>query len=128
MKMPAYLALGASLLVALIAVVFALQNADAVTVRFLSWEFEGSVAMMMLTTFACGALSATLAVLTTLGKGALHNRTLTLVATYLRPEPLRADANVARLRALAAVDDGEVQTEPSLLVRRRRGAAVALPQ
>ena len=32
--------------------------------------------MMMLTTFACGALSATLAVLTTLGKGALHNRTL----------------------------------------------------
>ena len=76
MKMPAYLALGASLLVALVAVVFALQNADQVTVRFLSWEFQGSVAMMMLTTFACGALSATLAVLTTLGKGALHNRTL----------------------------------------------------
>ena len=41
MKMPAYLALGASLLVALVAVVFALQNADQVTVRFLSWEIQG---------------------------------------------------------------------------------------
>ncbi|GEM_PF-3638336 len=75
--MPAYLALGVSLAVAIVAVVFALQNADVVTVRFLAYEFQGSVAMMMLTTFAAGALSAALAVLTSLGKGALHNRTLT---------------------------------------------------
>jgi lipopolysaccharide assembly protein A len=40
--------------------VFALQNAQAVTVRFLSWEFQSSLATMTIAATAAGMMIAAL--------------------------------------------------------------------
>ncbi len=44
----------AALLVALAAVVFALQNPTLVVVKFAIWQFQGSLALVLLLTFALG--------------------------------------------------------------------------
>lgn len=45
-----------ALLIALLAVVFALQNATMVTITFLAWQFQGSLAFLLLLTLAVGFL------------------------------------------------------------------------
>jgi lipopolysaccharide assembly protein A len=45
-----------SILLAMIAAVFALQNAVPVTVAFLSWRFEGSLALVVLGSVLVGVL------------------------------------------------------------------------
>ncbi len=44
------------LLLGAVAVIFALQNVAMVTVTFLSWQFEGSLALVILFSLALGAL------------------------------------------------------------------------
>lgn len=48
------LSLVLALIIALIAVVFALQNAISISVNFLFWNFQGSLALILLTTLALG--------------------------------------------------------------------------
>lgn len=43
-----------TLLIAILAVIFALQNPSPVTVTFLTWKFESSLALVLLLTFALG--------------------------------------------------------------------------
>jgi len=50
----------AALIVAILAVVFAIQNAVPVTVGFLTWRFEGSLALVLLITFALGVITSLL--------------------------------------------------------------------
>ncbi len=50
-----------ALLIALLAVVFALQNATMVTITFLAWQFQGSLALLLLLTLAVGFLIGWLA-------------------------------------------------------------------
>jgi lipopolysaccharide assembly protein A len=50
-----------SLFIAVIAVVFALQNASMVMINFLSWRFEGSLALLLLVTFCMGVIVSVLA-------------------------------------------------------------------
>lgn len=57
--MQALLAVVAVLLLAV--AVFAFQNPDAVTVRFLHWELSASVAVVTIASAATGALAAALA-------------------------------------------------------------------
>ncbi len=57
--MQALLAVVAILLLAV--AVFAFQNPDAVTVRFLHWELSASVAVVTIAAAATGALAAVLA-------------------------------------------------------------------
>lgn len=45
-----------ALLIAMLAVVFALQNATTVTIAFLAWQFQGSLALLLLLTLAVGFL------------------------------------------------------------------------
>lgn len=52
-----------SLLIAVLAIVFAVQNAAPVTVTFLLWQFKGSLALILLLTFVLGVVVALLAVL-----------------------------------------------------------------
>ncbi len=52
-----------SLLIAVLAIVFAVQNAAPVTVTFLLWQFKGSLALILLLTFVLGVMVALLAVL-----------------------------------------------------------------
>ncbi len=53
----------AALIIAILAVVFALQNADIILVTFLIWRFEGSLALVLLLTFVMGAIVSLLALL-----------------------------------------------------------------
>ncbi len=45
-----------TLLIAILAVIFALQNPTNVTVTFLTWRFESSLALVLLLTFALGVV------------------------------------------------------------------------
>lgn len=49
-----------ALIVGVIAGFFALQNQIPVTVTFFRWHYEGSLGLILVTTLACGALTATL--------------------------------------------------------------------
>ncbi len=49
-----------ALLLTTLVAIFALQNADEVTVRFLVWTFQTSVVIVILTSAGMGALLATL--------------------------------------------------------------------
>jgi len=50
----------AAIIVAILAVVFALQNAVPITVSFLTWRFESSLALVLLITLALGILMSLL--------------------------------------------------------------------
>src|SRR5512133_3546914 len=50
-----------ALVIAIIAVIFALQNMTAVTVSFLFWSINGSLALVLLVTLAVGVLISVLA-------------------------------------------------------------------
>lgn len=50
-----------ALLIAIVAVVFAVQNTAMVTVSFLVWSFEGSLALVLLGTLLVGVLISLLA-------------------------------------------------------------------
>ena len=50
------LSLVIALLIAFLAVIFALQNAVPVVVNFLPWEFQGSLALVLLLTLALGVI------------------------------------------------------------------------
>jgi len=52
-----------ALIIAILAVVFALQNADIILVTFLIWKFEGSLALILLLTFATGVIVSLLILL-----------------------------------------------------------------
>jgi uncharacterized integral membrane protein len=49
-----------AIIVAILAVVFALQNAVPITVSFLTWRFESSLALVLLITVALGILMSLL--------------------------------------------------------------------
>jgi len=51
-----------------LAVIFALQNTAVITVSFLTWQLEGSLALILLLTIATGALVAMLLMLPALIK------------------------------------------------------------
>jgi len=48
------------LFIAIFAILFAVQNNDPVTVSFIIWKFEGSLALILLITMAIGALISSL--------------------------------------------------------------------
>ncbi len=50
-----------ALLIAIIAVIFALQNMTMITISFLFWSTQGSLALVLLITLAAGVLISSLA-------------------------------------------------------------------
>lgn len=66
-RMPAYLIL--AVLVAILAVVFAVQNAVPVTVAFLNFDFASSLALVLLVTFGLGMITGFLGLLPTIIRG-----------------------------------------------------------
>jgi lipopolysaccharide assembly protein A len=52
-----------ALLIALIAVIFALQNTQVVSINFLAWTFQSSIALEMVVTLIAGVLVGILAML-----------------------------------------------------------------
>ena len=55
-----------ALIILLLAVIFALQNTAAVTISFLFWKFNGSLALVLLVALTAGLLISFLAYLPTL--------------------------------------------------------------
>ena len=49
-----------ALTISILAVIFALQNAGLVSINFLIWSFKGSLALVLLLSFAAGAMSVLL--------------------------------------------------------------------
>jgi len=49
-----------AIIVAILAVIFALQNSVPITVSFLGWKFESSLALVLLITLALGILTSLL--------------------------------------------------------------------
>jgi len=66
----------AALLVALVAVLFALQNVAPVTVAFLTWTFSGSLAVVVILATLAGAVAALLALLPALIRGRVQRSRL----------------------------------------------------
>jgi putative membrane protein len=52
-----------ALLIALIAVIFALQNTQVVSINFLAWTFQSSIALEMVVTLIAGVVVGILAML-----------------------------------------------------------------
>lgn len=76
-----------ALAVSLLAVLFALQNIVPVTVAFLGWSFEGSLALVLFVAFVAGALASMLASVPTVVKsrrsGGHQRKALTELAASL---------------------------------------------
>ena len=60
-----------ALIIAVLAVVFAIQNASIILISFLAWQFQGSMALVLLLTFVLGFIAALLIVLPKLIRGNL---------------------------------------------------------
>ena len=52
-----------ALIIAILAVVFAIQNANIILVSFLMWQFQGSMALVLLLTFVLGFIAGLLIIL-----------------------------------------------------------------
>lgn len=65
-----------ALFIAILAVIFALQNTLPVTVSILFWKFDGSLALVLLLAMAVGALISFLASLPALVRGTWSRRSL----------------------------------------------------
>jgi len=72
-----------ALIIAIIAVIFALQNTLIVTVSFIIWKFTGSLALVLLLALAVGALISFLASLPAIVRGKWSLRSLRKQASKL---------------------------------------------
>jgi uncharacterized integral membrane protein len=72
-----------ALIIAVIAVIFALQNTLPVTITLLFWQFHGSLALVLLVSLAVGAVTSFLASLPALVRGQWSMRKLRKQATEL---------------------------------------------
>ena len=52
-----------SLIIATLAVIFAVQNADIIIISFLAWQFQGSMVLVLLLTFVFGFVAGLLIIL-----------------------------------------------------------------
>ena len=93
-----------ALAVALVAVMFALQNIVPVTVAFLTWTFEGSLALVLFVALIVGALVSVLASVPTLVKGRWAAASLKKRIAALEAElkNTRLELEAARTRTSAA--------------------------
>ncbi len=93
-----------ALLIALVAVVFALQNATTVTIAFLAWHFDGSLALLLLLTLAVGFLIGWLAATPSLFRHRLEKKSL-------RKQIAKLEEHLEEERARLAVLQEQLEKE-----------------
>jgi uncharacterized integral membrane protein len=98
-----------ALSIALIAVMFALQNIVPVTVAFLAWRFEGSLALVLFFALVVGALVSLLASIPALVKGRW-----TATSLKKRIATLEGDLAESRRRLEAYRTKGPGSADPEL--------------
>jgi uncharacterized integral membrane protein len=100
-----------ALLIAILAVIFALQNAVTVSIAFLVWKTEGSLALVLLVALAVGALVSLLASLPAIIRGAWttasQKRRLSELETSLADCTQKLNETQSRLQGLAAAKPAE---------------------
>ncbi len=115
-----------ALLIAVVAVIFALQNTYAVTVTLFIWNFQGSLALVLLGALAVGLLIGLLAALPGLVRGRVtiggHRKKLTVMEKDLNDYKQRAETAEKEVKELeeqtaslsAALDQYQTdQAQPS---------------
>ena len=105
-----------ALLIAIVAVVFAVQNPAMLTVTFLAWDFEQSLALVLIFTLVLGLLIGLLGMLPGLirSRWRLSNQAKKLEAAekQLQQETIRREEAERQLRALQAPPVAETSIPP----------------
>ncbi len=87
-----------ALVIAIIAVIFALQNTAAVTISFFAWEVGGSLSLVVLVTLVIGVLVGWLFVAPSLVKNSLQGSSQRKRITELEKEVEKFKASVETLQ------------------------------
>lgn len=105
-----------ALLIAVIAVIFALQNTMTVSVAFFVWQFEQSLALVLLLTVLLGVLIGLLTILPTVvrSKWQLSSKRKKLDALEKEVQALKIKLEDAERRLAPAVPADPVPDEPAL--------------
>lgn len=107
-----------ALIIAIIAVIFALQNAITITISFFFWQFDGSLALILLLTLALGFLISFFATLPALIRRswsiAGQKRKLAATEKQLLEAQTKNEALQQQLSAAVQIAD-EQQTTADLL-------------
>ena len=102
-----------SLMIAVLATIFAVQNAAPTTVRFLVWEFEQSLALILLIALIAGAMISFFASLPALIKGKLTaknlSKKLTKSETEIEKVKAQSSTEAEKLQKPGAADSGSTQ-------------------
>lgn len=101
-----------ALVISVIAVIFALQNPDPVTVSFLAWEVDGSLSLVLLVTLAIGAVIGLLVLAPSTIKHTLaasgHRKRISLLEKELDEHKIK----VAELQKPTPVTPPSLPVEP----------------
>jgi putative membrane protein len=107
-----------ALIIAIIAVIFALQNAITITISFFIWQFDGSLALILLLTLALGFLISFFATLPALIRRswtiAGQKRRIGAIEKQLLEAETKNEALDQQLRTAVQIAD-EQQTTADLL-------------
>ena len=107
-----------ALIIAIIAVIFALQNAITITISFFLWQFDGSLALVLLLTLALGFLISFFATLPALIRRswtiAGQKRRINTLEKQLLESETKSEALDKELKAAVQIAD-EQQTTSDLL-------------
>ncbi len=107
-----------ALIIAIIAVIFALQNAITITVSFFIWQFDGSLALILLLTLALGFLISFFSTLPALIRRswtiAGQKRKLAAIEKQLQESETKNETLDQQLKAAVQIVD-EHQTTVDLL-------------
>src|SRR3972149_5495174 len=113
-------------LMTIAALIFAFQNAEPAQVTFLVWQFESSLALVLVVSFAAGLLSGSLLLLPDRVRAGLasasHRRELAGLSRRLTEGPGKLDAAEARGRRVGARGCAQRATDESHNDARRSDA------
>lgn len=107
-----------ALLVAIVAVIFALQNTAAITISFFLWQISGSLALVILVTLAVGVLIGWLFIAPSMVKGSFQGASQRKRIAALEKEVSDYKASLEKLQA-------QVKTLEADLAAARAAAASA---
>lgn len=88
-----------SLVIAILGVLFALQNNDPVTVRFLFWQYQSSSALIIMLSILAGVLISLFASLPTMGKDKWAQRGLRKKGSELEKQLAQANERLSQSEA-----------------------------
>lgn len=97
-----------ALLVAIVAVIFALQNTAAITVSFFLWQISGSLALVVLVTLVVGVLVGWLFVAPSMLKGSLQGASQRKRIAALEKEVSDYKTNLEKLQAQVKMLEAEL--------------------